>query len=505
MKKIKIIQKPIMLISLLTILFTISCVVYATQLTEKSNRKALILVGYERQKMDISSPTEIEISKDSEKQIPEINSKSKQLLNSFNKDISTTKNVKKIYDKTLNREVTRITSKDTEIDFDSNGNIVSYKNFDDFSTVDKNKKDYNENEILSKIDYKLKKSSDLSDIISTIEKENDLAGYKLVECNNDIESVWTLTWNREHENGLLNSYDCVNVIIDAKDGSIMLFGKNKMEANTTVPILTKDEAIKLANSIISKYDKKNIDIKLTFFKPNFYFEEGGPYETANFVRLSWEVSIKDTVNVQIDAETGEILGGGETQAVSGRAMSVTNFPGQQERATLASNALSRLGYSQSGYPPVYWTVKQTDMNWLLSRTDLYGLYLLSHGGISNGVSVLADSNNLGTANWQIWSNKNYGIWRFVYLDACETSANNNFANAFKATYAGECFIGWNNNVNTYTALDFNRRFFPRLGYTTVHDAVVTSLWESRNAGFNGPDTICNPGFIGDINYYGWAW
>ena len=89
--------------------------------------------------------------------------------------------------------------------------------------------------------------------------------------------------------------------------------------------------------------------------------------------------------------------------------------------------------------------------------------------------------------------------------ACLTSSNNNFANVFNATGASECFVGWNVSVNVYTALDFNRRFFPHFGTMSVYYAVVTSLWESRNAGYNTSNNISDPRFIIDLNYYGWAW
>jgi len=193
MKKFRIFQKSIVLMSLIIILFFASCAIYATQIKEKNNYKDAILTEYKKQKIDVNSPVETEISKNTEVKLPEISEKSKQLLNSFNKDISTEKNEKKIYDKTLNREVTRVTLKDAEVDFDDRGNIVGYKNFDDFLTVDKDKKDYKENEELPKVDYKIKKSSDLSDTISKIESENDLSAYKLIECSNKIESTWVLT------------------------------------------------------------------------------------------------------------------------------------------------------------------------------------------------------------------------------------------------------------------------------------------------------------------------
>ena len=428
------------------------------------------------------------------------------LNNSLDKKLSNTIDTAVIYDNILNRKVTRLTYENAEIDLDAEGNIVSYKNLDDYSCIDKDKRNYCENTVLSEINYIIKEKDDLNSIILSIENDNDLEGYKLTNCDNTIECVWSLTWCKNYENSLVNPYDCVNVIVDAKDGSIMLFGKNKMEPNRISPVISKEEAITLSQSIISKFDDDVPEVQLTFFRPNFFWEADGPYEDADFIRLSWCVYIDDLVSVQVDAETGEILGGGATKATDyGRSMFVVNFEGQQECAILAYNALDRLGYNQTGYEPVYWSVGQSDIDWLLSRTNLYGLYLSCHGGIIDGNSFLTDAEDLENATWTIWSNNNFGNWHFVYLDACLTSANNNFANAFNATSSGRCFVGWNVSVTENTALDFNRRFFPRLGTMSVANAVVTSLWESRNAGCNQWYNICDPGFIGDSNYYGWAW
>ena len=41
---------------------------------------------------------------------------------------------------------------------------------------------------------------------------------------------------------------------------------------------------------------------------------------------------------------------------------------------------------------------------------------------------------------------------------------------------------------------------------TILDDVVTSLWECRNdEGLTDSWNICDPGFTGDSNYWGWAW
>lgn len=506
MKNLKNILKSVVALALVMVLVITTCVVYATESKPKGNNvvnhKVSVLDKCQKEKVDINSTIETEMIIDKSVLMPKISDNSERLLEVFEKDIKNVEEVKQIYDSVLDREVTRVISEDAEIDFDSNGELVAYKNLDDFSTIDKDKKDYNKDEELPEIQYQIKNVSQLSDTIKILESENDLSGYKLVDCSNNIESAWVLTWCKDYGNGLVNPYDCANAVIDAKDGSIMLFGKNKMEPDSTVALITEGEALKLAQPIISEFENEKVDVNLTFFRPNFYWDEGGPYEIADFVRLSWEVSIKDCVSVHIDAETGEILGGGTTQGDCARSMFVVDFVGQEECAMLAYNAFNRLGFNQTNYSPVYWSVTQTDMDWIVSRTDMFGLYLSCHGSVapSGRFSILTDERN-----WTLRSDTSYGDWHFVYLDACFSSSNNNFVNAFDANDAGECFVGWNVAVNVYTALDFNRRFFPRLGTMSVYDAVITSLWESRNAGYNTSDNICDPGFIGDLYYYGWAW
>lgn len=302
-------------------------------------------------------------------------------MNNFDKEISNVNSISKIYDSFLNREATRIATDNLILDIDNNGEIVSYKNLDDYSIIDANKKSYNENELLTKIDYELTQRSDLNDIICLIEEKNKLVDYKLIDCSNDMESIWVLTWCKDYGEELINQYDTVNAVVDAKDGSIMLFGKNKMEPNTTEPLITKDEALKIADEVISKlnYDGNiSISINLGFFRPNYFWNENNLKENENSIRLSWEIKINNCTNIQIDAITGENIGGGiERGSDCARAMGVVAFACQDEITDLAYQAFNRLGYNQSKYPPVKWSVNQTDMDWLLSRSDLYGLYSFS--------------------------------------------------------------------------------------------------------------------------------
>lgn len=455
--------------------------------------------------------------------IPNLSQESEDLLEDFGKEYrNNAVAVKQVLDVDSNKEVTRVVLEDAQIDFDKSGNIVKYKNFDDYSKAVP-RRNYVEGEELKTEYYELDEKSDLSDIISRLEEKANLSGYKLIDCSNNIQGIWSLTWCWEYENNLINPYKCVCVIVDAKDGSISLYGKNDIEPNSTKPVISKDEAIKYAKEIIDnyeyEYEDENIDVILTFTRPNFFFEEGGPYEMADFVRLCWKVSLDSGIIVDVDAETGEILGGSYSKSVSARAMFVENFGGSnpEKNARAAYAAFNRLGYDQTNYCPVYWRVNQVDMDWILAQTDMYGLYLSCHGDVTDDLSenfLLATTANNANQTWTLSSNKNYGIWRFVYLDACLSSCTNNFANAFNCTNAGECFVGWNVIANVAMTEYFNERFFARLGSMPVYNAVWDTLWETRlDGGYNTPPrffkdtftTICDPGFIGDSNYYGWAW
>ena len=59
-----------------------------------------------------------------------------------------------------------------------------------------------------------------------------------------------------------------------------------------------------------------------------------------------------------------------------------------------------------------------------------------------------------------------------------------------------------NQLLTLLQKDFGLEF----GTMTILDDVVTSLWECRNdEGLTDSWNICDPGFTGDSNYWGWAW
>lgn len=496
----KPLRKVVSVVVGMTLLFTIT--VAADAKTSKLDLKPKILSSVTREKIDSNLPVEVDKGKYLKDKSSVLNSKSKQVLKSFNVNSDDIKDVEIIQSNTLDETVNRADIGNTQVDLDENGNIVEFKNNDDFSTKDKDKRDYKDNEPLQQVTYKLKSANDLSSIIDNIVSANDLQNYKLVDCNNDITGVWDLTWNKDLGNGILNPYDVVSASIDAKDGSVMEFTRNTVTPDTVTPTVTKDQAIEFAQSIISKFNPQKIDASLTVTRPNFYWEEGGPYQSADFVRLAWKVTLDNNAVIMVDAETGEILGGFQTKSDYGRALGpVPSFYMNSECVNMAYNGLNALGYNQTGtsYQPVTWTISQYDVDCLFGNPNIYGLYLSCHGVVDqygNYIDAIADGQN-----WIKYASQVNGNYHFVYLDACYTSSDWAFANAMHATSSGRCFVGWNVEVPQTTAYQFDCRFWSKIGKMSIHDAVIAARDETTAAGY----TKCDPGCHGDTAYYGWAW
>lgn len=274
--------------------------------------KPKILTDYKRVK-DTGAPFEADLGRYNGGKSSLLNNKSKLILKSLGVDINKIDDNIEIYkDNSLNKIIYRAKIDNSQVDVDKDGNIAGFTNYNDFSTEGKNRHDYknHENEPLPKVKYKLNSADDLKQIISNLTEINGLQGYKLDECNNDIEGAWQLVWHKDIGNGITNPNDVYTASIDARDGSVMIFGRNTVLPNTNTPIVTKDEAIKFAQPVINKFkDAKKIDAALTVTRPNFYWDTGGPYERADFARLAWEVKIDSNACAMVDAETGEILGG----------------------------------------------------------------------------------------------------------------------------------------------------------------------------------------------------
>lgn len=347
----KIMRKSICLVVVTAlILLTFNLSVSSAASSEKRALTEPILTNIERVKIDADEPLETTLGKYT-KDISEVsNEKAEAMLKKFDIPFEDIKTAEVVHDNSLDRTVTRLKSDKVQIDFDDKGNVVNLINYEDFSTVDKNRRDYATNQSKSKPDpvIKYKTKEDLSEILSNLVSENNLIDYELVNCDFDGYETWTLVWNKNIGKELVNPYDVLVVMVDAKDGSITNLIRNTINENFSDPKVTKEKATNIANELIAKKGLSKIKkIELSVYNPNFYWEENGPYQNANIARLSWKVTLEDAALIYIDAETGENLGGGESLSAARAVSTLPNTDSSNHaNVTAAASALTRLGYEQ---------------------------------------------------------------------------------------------------------------------------------------------------------------
>ena len=441
--------------------------------------------------------------------VPNLNSESQQLLKMEGKNIDLEKIISNnlIFDNSMKREVTRSTFETFEIEIDDKGDIVKYTNFDDYSTEDKDKKDYIEDDPLPKIEYILNSKDDLNEFVNTINNTIDLSAYELVACNGEIEGSWILSWCKKYGE-VINRFECVTITLDSKDGSIIIFSKNNLKPDTFQPNITQEEAISNAQDTILKFNSKVKSVELSVVKPN-YFDVVKSFESFdNIVNLAWVIYMENDSMIYVDACSGEILGGnGVLSTDYARAMQVVEGTGRVEKVNAASSGLTTLGFNQTGYPPVTWNIAQADINWQLSRPNVYGLYLCSHGFyLGDKCTLSGEDLEDGSSEWEIDSDSSYGNWHFVFLDACFSGRDGYFANSFHATTSGRCLVGWYSTISWECSYTFCMHFWSAVGSETVWNNVVDSrqyCWDNGYSG--GGSNYCNPTFNGDQYYWGWSW
>lgn len=399
----------------------------------------------------------------------------------------------------MDREVRRVEFETFRFDVDQSGDVVSVLNYLDLHDEDTSIIGGETEDLSAYIATK----DDAMALAKAITVEYELGGYELVECTNEIPAVWILTWNKRLAENVLNPYDVMTVTVDARDCSVMSMKRNTVTPDETIPLLTENEAIQKTLNVQNRLGDPGVSSAvLTVFRPNYYWEDPTAIrEEADYVRLAWRITLGDTSSVYVDARTGEILGGSQTLAVRARAVSaVPEFFRIQECVDLAVAGLSRLGYTHHLNPVNYW-ITQADIEYVLNESNLKGLYLTCHGEQTDNVAIISDSIDFVSGAWLLTSNDIESNYKFVFLDACRSSATDAFPCAFLGNNrTRKCFVGWNICITTTTAYYFNTQFWPLVGTMPILDAVLIARENSIGQGY----ADCNPGFSGDSSYYGWA-
>ena len=303
-------------------------------------------------------------------------------------------------------------------------------------------------------------------------------------------------------NGINNPYESIKMSINKRTGNIEYLRRFNTAPETTVPVISKEDALKCANNINEITKIKTYDVHLAFTKPNYYWYNGSKvdYETADFVRLVYEISVNDGVAfVHVDAVTNEVIGGDIAMTDCAKCFGQTNSNYYMGTTTtlIARNGYLSLGYTANGYFSDSDSLRQ----WIYGFIDLptsYGLYIRAHGGSAyTGLYRQAGGNFYPI----LYRDDVSGNWHFVFLDCCYTADNNLWADQFhiSSAYSNRGYLGWYGTVTTGNSYEFAKKFWPRVGSMPLQQAA------SEAAGDVPGDGTTPIRFKGDTTYYGYAW
>lgn len=241
---------------------------------------------------------------------------------------------------------------------------------------------------------------------------------------------------------------------------------------------------------------------MTYVRPNYYWSEDAAYETADFVRLAYNISLGGENHfVHVDALTNEVIGGDMKLAANAGVFADLAIDSPQRRANLASSKLSKLGYNIA-HKVISddYSTKTKIMNFLQS-SNAKAFYFTGHGHPNK----ISSGNGTWSLNRTTIDGYNCNP-KFVFLSCCEAGTAS-WAKAFNITNSskGKGFVGFMNKIDTKVDTEFNEHFWSQIAvtqpatgqYGTIYNATIYA----KNA--TGAD-IAQGYFSGDKTYNGKA-
>ncbi len=167
--------------------------------------------------------------------------------------------------------------------------------------------------------------------------------------------------------------------------------------------------------------------------------------------------------------------------------------------TCGSNSALKLqeGFSRLGYSPseasIGWITRADIVNFLQNDPNAYGFHYSGHGyyDTNTGAPVMDTDDGIVTKNDVI------GNWHFVFVDSCESAANDGLARAFHIPgYSNRAFLGWYTTVYDSDSYAFDTFLVDLLTYEPIRQAAL----DAANAVPGSGTTPIR--FYGDSSYYG---
>jgi hypothetical protein len=430
-----------------------------------------------------------------------LNSQNVKILSSYGVNTQNVSAVKEERDNINDRNISEIQFNNIDsVDFDDNNNIISIANFKDDSNLSSKSVTASVGNEVYANSTSVSSQVYLNNLISKIEANNNFTGsYKLVSSEAYDDSYWQLDWEKDLGNGVLNPYDALKVGVNRNDNSVAVYNRFNMTPNTTQPVISESEALTAAKPVLDTISNvQNKVVSLTVTRPNYFWNDGGPYKTADIARLAYQISVNNgAFLIYIDAVTGENLGGDESQSENGKAYALAALTYGQASANLAYNGMSGLGYHVLPSYVGGGAGMGTDILNYWNGSASYAFYIDCHGN----PTTIGDGD---AGQWALSTTSVVGNWHFVFLNACSTAVNAGWANAFKVNgYSKRAFLGWSTDVYEYPVYEFATFFWPeavnRTHSNNIKDAAV---WAASQVPGQGSTPIR---FYGDTTYNGRAW
>lgn len=316
------------------------------------------------------------------------------------------------------------------------------------------------------------------------------------------------TASKRMENGIYNDLQSLKICYDMHYGKYALVNLFDYVPNALTPMITQEEAAEIAYGCVTENNAIK-HCELTYVDPSIY---NSKVYSENTSVLAYVVTFENCDIIIIDAVSGSIIGydlflSEQAQCYGALYDPFNPFSGHtvqeieafnsyfESNIYLAEDGLEALGYDVTlayAYPQSSLTTLSTYISSFMSISNAYGFYFTGHGtttNIGNYYTPVLDYQDV------------YGNWHFVYLDACYTAANTNWANAFHVYgYSNRAFLGWSSFVSAAYSFAFNYEFWPYMnGYNPVQSSAVAAAADVPGVGTTPIR------FYGDTSYTGTAW
>lgn len=277
-----------------------------------------------------------------------------------------------------------------------------------------------------------------------------------------------LFYIKEPKFGIENKYNNIKVLIEKSTNRIISYKKTEKFNEEEKPRISQIEALNIANEFILKRGIQSsiipTEIKLCVeYENNFFDKNKEEFIIGKDLCIVYNISYGD-LNVFVNAIDGEICGGDTSKAMYGKSFYIPTL-NQNSNASYLSGVMRKLGYSTSSTKVTSNSSggKTAFLNFLRGY-DNYALTFSGHGSSS---SLANDGGSFRVTASEVSSvvHSSSAVWKFVFLDACETMANETWANAFNISNSSSkrIFLGWYDTVKVTVSHDFVKELNNQVG------------------------------------------